>query len=173
MSKTWAWGDLHLGHKNIITFTDKNGNRIRPFRDIQEHDWTLINNHNMLVSPEDRVYFFGDLAFNATNLDMLKYFNGRKALIMGNHDTLRPSQYARYFDKILAYRVYHKAKVICSHIPVHTSQMERFTLNIHGHTHANKVLIEGTQVEDKRYICICPEHTNFKPVLLTDYFELG
>lgn len=180
MSKTWFVGDLHLGHFNIINFTDNpGGKRIRPFDSIEEHDQRLIDEHNKLVDPKDRVYFFGDLAMKRKDIAKIGQMNGRKKLIKGNHDIYDLKDYTPYFEDILAYRIYPDLGIICSHIPVHTSQLEhRFTHNIHGHLHINlvtKVVMYDTgigqmpeTVPDDRYINICPEHTDWKPVDLED-----
>ena len=41
--------DLHFGHTNIIRFDH------RPFADVEEMDWMLINFWNNRVQPEDHV----------------------------------------------------------------------------------------------------------------------
>lgn len=175
MTDTWFIGDLHLGHKNIITFDDNNGKKIRPFKTLEEHDETLIDNINKLVNPKDRLYMLGDVVINRKALPMLSRINGRKKLIKGNHDIFKLKDYTPYFEDISAYRIYKDAGIICSHIPVHTSQLEfRFKLNVHGHTHSNNVQKTVTaysgigecddEVDDTRYLNICPEHTDFKPV---------
>ena len=176
MSDTWFMGDTHLGHANIITFKDNDGNRIRPFDSIEAHDAALIDNFNALVKPEDRVYFLGDLAFNRTNLAKIHLFNGRKKLIKGNHDILKLKEYINVgFEDVSAYRIYPDHGLIFSHIPVHPSQLERrFKFNIHGHGHANDtpkyhgsqkcIREDGHPEPDLRYINLCPEKTGFKPV---------
>lgn len=162
LKKTFFASDHHLGHKNIITFLDKNGNRMRPFSSIEEHDETIINNHNKIVSDADRVYFMGDVAINRKYLPLIARMNGRKILLVGNHDIFKVSDYIPYFEDIKSYRIYPNLKLIISHIPVHTSQLDhRFKFNVHGHTHSNLI-------DDLRYINLCMEHTNFSPVSLDD-----
>lgn len=173
-NEVWFVGDLHLGHKNIITFKDNGGKLIRPFESIEAHDEALIDNFNALVKDEDRVYFFGDLVMKRSQLPTLARFKGRKKLLKGNHDILGLKDYMPYFEDISAYRIYPDLNLICSHIPVHPGQlMHRFKCNVHGHLHANKVRFPlGKDKEsdefDPRYINICPEHTDFKPVNLED-----
>lgn len=179
MSNTWFVGDLHLGHNNIITFKGNDGEKIRPFATIEEHDETLINNINAVVKPEDRLYLMGDIVINRKHLPQLAKINGRKKLIKGNHDIFKLKDYSLYVDDIISYRIYQDHGLIFSHIPVHPCQLERrFKYNVHGHLHSNLVFkedivhhIEGMQrsvivdrSRDNRYINICPEHTNWKPV---------
>ena len=159
--------DTHFGHANIIKFTDNNGNRIRPFDSIEEHDETLVRNWNSVVQPNDRVYHLGDVVINRKFLPILGRLNGRKKLVKGNHDIFNLKDYAPYFEDILAYRVFPKEGIICSHIPVHVDNLERFPLNVHGHTHSN--FVKTTQFSSKgtpdpRYLNICVEHTNWTPV---------
>lgn len=171
MSKhsTWFIGDTHFGHKNIITFKTNN-KLIRPFTSIAEHDETLQKNYLSVVKPEDRVYFFGDL-FSNYALGLIKELPGRKKLIKGNHDNLRWTQYGKVFEDVVSYRIYPEHGMICSHIPVHPCQLQyRFKCNVHGHLHGNLVypMIFDWELKflkpNKRYINICPEHTQFMPV---------
>lgn len=172
MGNTYFVGDLHLGHAGIITFNDDNGKKIRPFATIEEHDETLINNINSVVKPEDRLYFLGDIVINRRHIAQIGKINGRKKLIKGNHDIFKLSDYTPYFEDVSAYRIYPNSGIICSHIPVHPSQLEhRFVLNVHGHLHhniiTNNTMNYSGEIEvlpDRKYFNICPEHTNYMPV---------
>ncbi len=157
----------------MIRFTGTDGKRIRPFKDIEEHDNTLIQNINAMVKPEDRLYFLGDVAINRRCLPMIHRINGRKKLIKGNHDIFKLEDYTPYFEDIVAYRIYPKLGVIMSHIPIHPAQLEfRFKWNVHGHLHSNVILGgEHPMTPDKRYINLCPEHTNFMPVSMDEIIE--
>ena len=56
--------------------------------------------------------------------------------------------------------------IIFSHIPIHPCQLEgRFTLNVHGHSHSN-------QIDDKRYMNICPEIIGYDPLTLEQILEV-
>ena len=183
MTNTWFCSDHHFGQASIITFKDKEGELIRPFSSIEEHDETIISNHNALVRPNDRVYVMGDICIHRRNIPMIGRLNGRKKLLRGNHDCFRLKDYAPYFDDIDAYRMYPEQGIIVSHIPIHPSQLEwRFKFNVHGHLHSNIVTkdvpkvveidcrggpfydIAHEVVPDTRYINLCLEHTDFKPV---------
>lgn len=185
---TWFCSDHHFGHANIIKFTDRPGGKlIRPFASIEEHDETIIANHNALVSPKDRVYFMGDVAISKKFLHMVGRMNGRKKLIKGNHDIFALKDYTPYFEDIVACRVYPDHDLIVSHIPVHPGQLEhRFKWNAHGHLHINLVTkraideasahevhegcveVKYKAVPDNRYINLCMEHTGFKPVSMDE-----
>lgn len=156
--------DLHLSHSNIITFLDDQGNRIRPFDSIQEHDETLVHNWNSVVKPADKVYVLGDVAFKNAHLQaIMPRLNGYKnaVLIKGNHDELKPHQYLQYFKDIRACSILDKFTL--THIPIHPDSLGRWKANIHGHLHQNVVkLPDGSP--DPRYINVSMEQISFTPI---------
>lgn len=158
--RTWVAADHHFGHANIINFKRDDGSPLRPFKSIEEHDETIIANHNSLVDPGDRVYMLGDLCMHRRNLHVVSRLNGRLVLVKGNHDIFKIQDYLKYFDDIRAYVVQKDGdgnKVIMSHIPIYAEGLGRFGTNIHGHLHYNKV---GTD----NYVCVSLEHTDYKPI---------
>lgn len=158
--RSWVAADHHFGHANILNFKRDDGTPLRPFSSIEEHDQTIIANHNALVNPNDRVYMLGDVVINRHKLYMLEQLNGRLVLVKGNHDIFKLKEYLPYFDDIRSYVVQKDKdgnKVILSHIPIHEDSIGRFGTNIHGHLHYNKI-------KDERYICVSLEHTNYSPI---------
>lgn len=87
---TWFSSDLHLGH---IKAPELCG---RPYGstpdEISRMNEDIIQNHNELVSPLDDVFFLGDMCMGqlSETLPLIARLNGRKTLILGNHD--RPSR---------------------------------------------------------------------------------
>lgn len=163
--RTWVCADHHFGHTNILTFTREDGTRLRPFASVEEHDETIIANHNALVAPQDRVYILGDLAMRRGAIPTVGRLNGRKVLVKGNHDIFKMKEYAPYFDDLRAYVVQldqQKNKIILSHIPIHPESLGRWGTNIHGHLHANRVRDPDGNI-DPMYKCVSLEHTDFKP----------
>lgn len=164
--RTWVAADHHFGHRNILTFAREDGTLIRGsvFKTIEEHDETIISNHNEIVDKSDRVYLLGDVCINRRNLSILSRLNGRKVLVKGNHDIFQLKDYLPYFDDIRAYVVQNDGsgikdhKVVLSHIPIHPESVGRCGTNIHGHLHENKVK------NDDRYVCVSLEHTDYKPI---------
>lgn len=169
--RTWLYADPHFYHYNICKFTRHDGTPLRPWDDADKMSEEMINNYNMLVHPDDRVYMLGDIAMTRKALDRsLPRLNGRKILVKGNHDIDKLSYYSKYFDDIRAYVV--KKGFIMSHIPIHPGSMGRWEINIHGHLHYNQVGADfydnpsDTGKIDKRYVCVSVEHTEYKPILL-------
>ena len=103
--------------------------------------------------------------------------NGRKVLIKGNHDIFNLSEFTPYFRDIRGYHVMNG--MILSHIPISEAQMGRFGTNIHGHLHSNRVMkprgvdaktgqiLYSDQI-DPRYISVCVEQTDFRPILFEE-----
>lgn len=157
MSKIFFCSDHHFWHKNILTFTRGDGSTLRAFRDIDHMHEHIIARHNATVSPEDKVYFLGDVSMStkAHHLEILGRMNGVKVLIKGNHDLCKPEQYLKYFKDIRA--VHQFDGVILSHIPIHPESLSRWRVNVHGHLHYKYVACEGSQVPDARYYNVSME----------------
>lgn len=166
MANIFFTSDWHLGHQNILTFNRQDGKPVRKFSSVDEMHEYMIDKHNSVVSAADRVYVLGDVCFTNKWLSLVQRFNGRKVLVKGNHDTLKLSQYVEYFDDI---RGVHQFKgIIMSHIPIHHESLARWGVNVHGHLHTNKVLLEdGT--EDFRYLNVSVESLNdYTPISLEE-----
>lgn len=75
--------DLHFGHKNCLAFDN------RQFKNIEEHDKTLIDNWNRVTGIDDDVYLLGDISWHnvAKTIEIFNQLNGMIHLIRGNHDT--------------------------------------------------------------------------------------
>ena len=164
--KNYFISDPHFGHRNIISFTDNKGNILRPFSSIEEHDDLIINNINKKVRVQDKLFILGDVAFKNSDLKILDKINTKKrVLIKGNHDLETLKNYCQYFKDIRSYKILPKHGVIFSHIPIHPCQLQgRFTHNIHGHMHGNKI-------DDDRYLNICPEQVGYKVLELEEILQ--
>jgi calcineurin-like phosphoesterase family protein len=78
---TYFTSDQHFGHFNIIRLCS------RPFETVEEMDEALLSKWNAKVKADDTVYILGDLFFRAAKVEpILKALNGRKHIIVGNHD---------------------------------------------------------------------------------------
>ena len=156
--KLYVTSDTHFNHKNIIKYCN------RPFNDIYEMNEALINNWNSVVTQNDIIYHLGDFGFG-TKEELQEIFdrlNGEKYLIMGNHDK-KGRKYYQDLGFIEVYKTkYELDKYILSHEPIIVPNNK---INIFGHIH-NKLIEE--QFNDENHICICPERTDYKPVLLID-----
>lgn len=147
--------DLHFGHKKVKEF--------RPFGEHDLHDAELIRRWNAIVRGKDIVWVLGDVAFTADAFKKLKLLNGHKKLILGNHDTYPSQRYTEVFEKVFG--AMEMGSAILTHIPIHQSQFQRYSGNIHGHLH-------GDSLTDDRYVCVSAEQTDYQPMLMQRALEL-
>lgn len=161
--------DLHLGHSNILRFTDKKGELIRGkvFSSIEEHDEMIIQWHNEIVKPQDHWYCLGDVVINKKSLKHIKRLNGHRRLVMGNHDIFRVEDYLEAgFEKIYGSRTWPKHGLIFTHIPLHPASLEsRGWINVHGHTHNNRMVDQHGHPDD-HYRPTSLEQINYRPICL-------
>lgn len=163
----WIDSDFHAGHANILNFHDQHGRPLRPWTDIIHMENDMIDSWNARVNPNDYIIHGGDFAMNKTGYDrVIHRLNGRKILILGNHDTFNTGEYLNHFEHVLSMLTVG-GDVIITHIPIHPASLERWGLNVHGHLHSNSVLLPDGN-PDLRYVCVSTEQHDFQPVLLND-----
>lgn len=168
--------DLHLGHANILTFISEEPGmgQVRPgFSSVEEMDELIIKRHNETVGPLDKWYCMGDIGFGMKELGpKLARMNGKKRLILGNHDYSTKKDFAVYFEhfeKVMESR--RMGQVLFTHRPVHLGPDEnRIKANVHGHIHEKNL-------PDQRYLNLSVEQTDYYPVsmdyILTVYRDRG
>lgn len=175
---TWVISDPHFGHANILNFkrNDDSEAPLRPFKDVEDMNETMVENWNKTVADKDRVYLLGDVAFHPRVFHaIIPRLKGRIVLVPGNHEPPKMRQYFDLFDDVRGYVV--KKGFVMSHIPIHPGSLSRWSLNIHGHTHANEVKMtkfnNGNPIEvpDDRYFCACVEQINYTPILLDEILK--
>lgn len=169
MSKVFVISDSHFSHKNILSFKD-GVKPLRPFGTMEEMDEHMVKKWNSVVETEDTVYHLGDVVFAQTGFNYLRRLNGKKILLMGNHERHKLSKYLEHFEDIRAYKEFND--MILCHIPVHPSQMERYTACVHGHLHSDSVKIQKHDIIDPRYFCVSVEQINYTPILLSEVREI-
>lgn len=82
MTEIFFTADLHFGHRRIIEFHPNRG------ADLDEMHDRLIHNWNDEVGRRDEVWVLGDFAMgpSAAIPSYFQQLNGRKHLVVGNHD---------------------------------------------------------------------------------------
>jgi len=172
MPSVFLVSDTHFGHTGVCRFVRNDGvTKLRPWDTAEEMDEFMVKAWNERVRPTDKVYHLGDVVINRKALGIMRRLNGDKVLIRGNHDIFRDDDYREHFRELRAYHVMNG--MILSHIPIHSESLGRFGVNIHGHLHANRVMLPGfngkiTDIVDVRYHCVCVEQTDFSPILFED-----
>lgn len=162
MANIFFISDTHFFHTNIIRFCD------RPFQSAEEMNETLIDNWNRVVKPADHVWHLGDVCMNGSSGEhnaLLRRLNGKKRLVVGNHDHLKSEALHMNFEKMELWRGFHfkdgRPSFTCVHIPLPIPALRDGEICVHGHIHTNLL-------EDPRYINVCVEHTNYTPVALEE-----
>ena len=178
MPSVFLVSDTHFGHLGVCKFMRNDGmTKLRPWDTPEEMDEEMVKRWNEVVKPNDKVYHLGDVVINRKALHIMHRLNGDKVLIKGNHDIFKLEDYIPHFRDIRGYHV--MSGTILSHVPLHADHVGRFGVNIHGHTHANRVMKKiqwgntehYDEVIDTRYHCVCVEQTDFRPILFEDVLK--
>ena len=162
----WFISDTHFFHRNMVEkFTEADGTRVRPeFSSVEECDTAMAERWNAVVKPGDKVYHLGDVSFKDGEklLTLVTSLNGRKRLVLGNHDKLTTgSALLRCFEKVTLWRGWKEHGFTCTHIPMLLDKIRWGGVNVHGHTHR-------ALMADPRYINVCVERRNYTPVHLDE-----
>lgn len=110
--------DNHFGHANILRLCG------RPFADVQEMDAFMESAWNSTVRPQDEVYVLGDLMFRtaADPASLLSRLNGKKHLIVGNHDPswMKKTDVDRFFVSVSALETLRidRVPIVLCHYPM-------------------------------------------------------
>jgi calcineurin-like phosphoesterase family protein len=169
MSTVRFIADLHFGHENMA--------RHRGFASAAEQDEYIVSQWNGTVHKRDITYILGDVTMEKANYDILDRLNGRKHVVLGNHDKLaHTAKLMQHVDSV-AGMIQYKG-LFLTHCPIHTMELDyRVKYNIHGHIHEKYVErdfkmfgITFFKRIDRRYICVSCEQVNYTPKTLK---ELG
>lgn len=162
--KVFIISDTHFNHTNIIKYCN------RPFASVAEMNQTLIDNWNRVVRPQDTVIHCGDFAFTRANKKaagdairaLTKSLNGRKILILGNHDDKR----IRYKDCGFGAQFYHfwvvESKIFCHCVDWVDEADKCGRFIYYGHVHDNDIAPNGPNWRN-----VCVEWTDYTPVDIT------
>ena len=133
---TYFTSDQHFGHFNIIRLSH------RPFASLDEMNEAMIAKWNAKVMTDDTIYILGDLFFRSAAVEpILKRLNGRKHLVLGNHDhswtgRVRLGDYFESVQTIKEIDIDGKPATLC-HYPMLSYPQARRGYMIYGHIHNN------------------------------------
>lgn len=165
MSNIWVTSDTHFNHKNILNFHDSEGKRVRNFSSVEEMNEVMIERWNSRVKPGDKIYHLGDVFFGPKEWieNNWSRLNGKKRLIVGNHDDIDYIVNARMFEKVSLWRRFDEFNLLFTHLPAAISTLfegesrGKRLHNIFGHIHSNPAPAGP-------YTCVCVEQTDYYPV---------
>lgn len=156
--KIFIIADTHLNHKNIIQYCN------RPFSSVEEMNETIIENWNKVVGKQDIVYVLGDFALCGKDkiIEVGNRLNGRKRLVLGNHDGASLETYHEAgFEYIYNHSIILDEFYILSHYPQFIVPNGLYA-NIFGHIHTNPEFVDVSS----RSFCACAERplVNYTPI---------
>lgn len=165
MSQVYVIADTHFGGDTIIRYEN------RPFTTTKEMEQCLIKQWNEVVTNEDMVYVLGDFSTNQTEEQdraLLERLQGKKILIMGNHDQHRtPEQWRNLgFWECSPWPILYQDFFLLSHEPLYINQNMPYA-NIYGHVHGNITYQSITS----RSACVCVERIQYTPILFGELVE--
>lgn len=157
MHEKYAISDTHFFHENILKFKH-DGHPLRQFDDIDDMHETIIRNWNAVVRPQDFIYHLGDVSFKYGSKfnELMSRLNGRKRLIVGNHDDVKQESLTKWFEKINLWKGFKEHDFTFTHIPARLEGLRDGHFNPHGHTHLG-------YLDDLHYINLCVEVRNYTP----------
>lgn len=132
MSTIYFTSDLHFDHANIIKYCN------RPFNNVEEMNYKLIENWNSVVNHNDTVYVIGDFCMSSRSKKYLSQLNGRKILILGNHD--KQASLSHGWAEIHNYLeiTYNKQFIVMCHYAFKVWNRSHYgSWNIYGHSHGS------------------------------------
>ena len=154
----WLIADTHFGHERVIEYEN------RPFADVHEMDWILMENWNHTVSDGDDVWHLGDFGLcpKPRIREIVPKLKGHKHIVLGNHDR-RTGNIAFWnslgFETVIPFiqpQMHSVYKgIYFSHVPI----KECGQFNIHGHIHGR-----DSGLDPSRYQCVSVECTEYKPI---------
>lgn len=172
MSQVRFISDYHFGHEVVAV-------RYRGFKNADEMNEFIIKQHNSVVKKKDLTYILGDITMeNSKFYPLLNQMNGRKIVILGNHDIHKHVPELLKYVETVAGMIKYKG-IFLTHCPIHPQELEyRVSRNIHGHLHeynVTKNIVTGTRnttgkIKDSRYINVSCEQVDYIPRTLK---ELG
>lgn len=134
------WSDTHFFHSGII------GHARRPDKNVDEMNQRLVSLWNSRVGARDEIYLLGDFGFDPPKEDpeaLLRLFvnlNGRKHLIIGNHDEKNKKCLRLPWDSMEHMKVvkFNHSRVFVCHYPVESwPGAHNGVLHAHGHSHGS------------------------------------
>lgn len=150
--KIFFSSDLHFGHNNVISFCK------RPFSNVKEMEYVLIENFNKNIGEDDILFLLGDVFWFNNSRDIKRVFNKLHCkniyIVPGNHDDFQG------YHRLEKDRVEICQDIVClflvrnnniwelwlSHYPMMTwphRETNKQCLNLFGHIHSSPARNEG------------------------------
>ena len=180
-SKIFFTSDTHFGHEHILKFCD------RPFKDVEEMNYKLIDNWNKKVPHDGLVFHLGDFAWGGGHDTWKKIrdqLNGEIILIKGNHDIKNMTATAE--QELFKYATWQMLveiegrKVYLNHVPFLCyggtyRDPKGLVYQLFGHVHSGPGK-KGTDIPRMQYLFptqydVGVDNNNYEPISWNDVNE--
>src|SRR3954468_9438029 len=96
MLQPFFTSDWHIDHDKALEYDQ------RPFKDMSHMCESLIARYNATVPPDGVGFFLGDMGNKPAGIKrVIERLNGKKILLLGNHDAGMGTMYNCGFDVVL------------------------------------------------------------------------
>lgn len=165
----WFTSDTHFNHSNIIGFCN------RPFANVEEMDAELIRRWNEVVPSDGIIFHLGDFAYGGSSIwnDRLSQLNGKKYLILGNHDlkNIEPG-FTHWFEQVTQQKTIQVGgqTLILNHNPfLAYGGAFRDVWQLFGHVHSGPRSRSGLDVPRLNYLLprqydVGVDNNDYRPV---------
>ena len=130
--------DIHFGDKRIFELCNRT-------KSIMEFEKSFITRWNMKIKAEDDVYILGDISYDGYKkiIDIFKKLNGRKHILIGNHDEWilnNPNIHSDLcrlatIDFILIIKDKNREVFLCHYPVMDWPNIENGSIHLYGHIH--------------------------------------
>lgn len=154
--------DTHFFHEKVIGYSN------RPFKTGEEMNEYMIQQWNRKVSPNDTIYHLGDFSFAREDKTerVLQRLNGKKILILGNHDKGMKSLF-HYFETVTSYHELKQGSdtfILCHYPMARWNKGHYGSYMLHGHCHAS-------YTADGRIMDVGVDNCNYAPITLEEVVD--
>ena len=132
--------DPHFGHENSVKYDAREGNK--SFSSVEERDNLIIENINKVVTPQDNLYFLGDISWYKLDktIELIQKINCKnRYLLVGNHDKYtKDGKFKKLFQGIYDIKQIEDNgnQVILCHYPIMMFKgQHRGDIHLYGHVH--------------------------------------
>jgi calcineurin-like phosphoesterase family protein len=126
--------DSHFGHARIIPLCK------RPFTDVTAMDEAMVRRWNEVVARDDEVWHLGDFsAYGDGRAEGVFWrLNGRKSLIVGNHDEENDIVMALPWERVDKHALVHvngEPVFLCHYPMMSWPKITKGAIHLYGHMH--------------------------------------
>ena len=126
--------DSHFGHARIIALCG------RPFADVAAMDEAMVRRWNEVVAADDEVWHLGDFAAyrDGRAEGVFWRLNGRKSLIIGNHDEENEAVLALPWERVEKHclvQVEGEPVFLCHYPCLSWPKIGKGAIHLYGHMH--------------------------------------